>query len=343
MERQLYPAQEDDIVTRSLLALVAAILILSVVAGDALAVSQAGAISLTFPIGARYNALGEAGTAHSTDITSMWWNVGGFAFAADKGKRHGFHFMNSKLVPDLADDVTLNHLGYGHYVNGWGMLGAYVTYLNNGEQQSTGEGGEDQGTFNSYEFAVGLAYGVKLSQTFGIGVGVKYFRNELAPDRVTQDQGEGTGSTWAIDAGIHWKLTERLFLGTQLSNLGPDITFIDADQSDPMPLSIRAGLSYDIYKSEYMGFMILGDYLRSLVSQDETQIFGGGVEWNYAQSLFVRVGYKDDKEGEIQDYTWGLGVDLTRWTGQSIIVDYASVPQAKDLDRVNRISVGFLF
>jgi hypothetical protein len=343
LERQLIPIQEDNDVNRSLMALVAAILLVTAMSGEALAVSQAGAISLTFPIGARYNALGEAGTAHSTDITAMWWNVGGFAFAADNGKRHGFHFMNSKLVPDLADDVTLNHLGYGHYFDGWGMLGAYVTYLNNGEQTNTDEGGTEQGTFNSYEFAVGLAYGVKLSQGLGLGVGVKYFRNELAPDSVTQDRGEGTGSTWAIDAGLHWRLTQRLWFGTQLSNLGPDITFIDADQSDPMPLSLRVGLSYDIYKSEYMGFMILGDYLNSLVSQDETQIFGVGLEWNYAQSLYVRLGYKDDKEGEISDSTWGLGVDLTRWTGQSITVDYASVPQAKDLDRVNRISVGFLF
>lgn len=343
MERQLYPTQEDNHVNRSLLALVAVMLIVSVMTGEALAVSQAGAISLTFPIGARYNALGEAGTAHSTDITAMWWNVGGFAFAADQGKRHGIEFMNSKLVPDLADDVSLNYLGYGHYINGWGMLGAYITYLNNGEQTSTGEGGEDKGTFNSYEFAIGLAYGVKLSPGFGIGVGVKYFRNELAPDEVTQDRGEGTGSTWALDAGVHWKITQRLFFGTQLSNLGPDITFIDADQSDPMPLSLRVGLSYDIYQSEYMGFLVLGDYLISLVSEDETKIYGVGLEWNYAKSLFVRFGWKDDKEGEIQDNTWGMGVDLTQWTGQSLRFDYASVPQAKDLARVNRISVAFSF
>jgi len=330
-------------VNRSLLALVAVLLLVTVMTGDALAVSQAGAISLTFPIGARYNALGEAGTAHDTGITAMWWNVGGFAFAADSGKRHGFHFMDTKLVPDLADDVRLDYLGYGQYIDGWGMVGLNITYLNNGEQVSTGEGGEDQGTFNSYEFAIGLAYGVKLSPGLGIGIGVKYFRNELAPDSVTQDRGKGTGSTWAVDLGLHWQITNRFWAGAQVSNMGPDITFIDADQSDPLPLTLRTGLSYDLYQSEYMGFLLLSDYLVSLVSQDETKIWGVGLEWNYAQSLYVRIGYKDDKEGEIKDYTWGLGVDLTRWTGQSITVDYASVPQATDLDRVNRISVGFLF
>ncbi len=328
---------------RSLLAALAVLTLLTAVTHEAAAVSQAGAISLTFPIGARYNALGESGTALSTDITAMWWNVGGFAFAADGGRRHGFHFMDTKLVPDLADDVRLDFLGYGQYVNGWGMLGIYVNYLNNGEQTRTDEGGNELGTFSSYEFAVGLAYGVKVTSNLGVGVGVKYFRNELAPDEVTQDRGSGTGSTWAVDLGLHYRITDSIRLGTQLSNWGPDITFIDADQSDPMPLSWRVGLSWKLYQSQYMGFLLVGDYLNSLVSEDNTQIFGVGLEWNYSESLFVRLGYKDDSEGEIQDYTWGLGVDLTRWTGQAITVDYASVPQAKDLDRVNRISLGFLF
>jgi hypothetical protein len=273
----------------------------------------------------------------------MWWNVGGFAFAADGGKRRGFEFMDTKLVPDLADDVRLDYFSYGQYVEGWGMMGAYLTYLNNGVQQKTDEGGQSLGTFKSYEFSIGFAYGVKITPRLGIGVGVKYFRNELAPDSATQDRGSGSGSTWAVDTGLHYRVSDALHFGAALTNLGPDITFIDADQSDPMPLSLRLGASMVAYQSEYMGFLVVGDYLKSLVSQDDTQIFGGGVEWNYVQSLYIRLGYKHDQEGEIKDYTWGLGVDLTRWTGQSISVNYASVPQATGLDRVSRISLSFLF
>ena len=328
---------------RSLMAIVAALIIVTAFSGNALAVSQAGAISQTFPIGARYNALGEAGTALSTDIAAMWWNMGGFAFAADGGKRRGLEFMNTKLVPDLADDVKLYYLGYGQYVEGWGMMGVYLDYLNNGEQTQTDESGVVLGTFKSYEFALGFAYGVKMTPHLGVGVGVKYFRNELAPDSATQDRGSGSGSTWAVDMGAHYRVNDKLQFGAALTNLGPDITFIDADQSDPMPLTLRTGFSFVGYQSEYMGILIVGDYLKSLVSQDNTKIYGGGIEWNYLESLFVRAGYKRDKEGEIEDYTWGLGVDLTRWTGQSISVDYASVPQAKGLASVSRISLGYRF
>jgi hypothetical protein len=62
-----------------------AALILSL-GGSALAGSGAGAINLTFPVGARYNSLGEAGTALSQDVTSVWWNPGGLAFLPDREK-----------------------------------------------------------------------------------------------------------------------------------------------------------------------------------------------------------------------------------------------------------------
>ena len=81
--------QEERNVNRSLVTFMVILLMLGTT-GEALAVSQAGAISLTIPIGARWNALGEAGTAAATGITSMWWNVGGFAFFPDRGERFLF-------------------------------------------------------------------------------------------------------------------------------------------------------------------------------------------------------------------------------------------------------------
>jgi len=59
--------------------LLAAVLVFIGILGagsGALAGSGAGAINLTFPIGARYNALGEAGLALAQDATASWWNPG---------------------------------------------------------------------------------------------------------------------------------------------------------------------------------------------------------------------------------------------------------------------------
>ncbi len=71
--------------------------------------------------------------------------------------------------------------------------------------------------------------------------------------------------------------------------------------------------------------------------------FGYGVEWNYLRSLYVRFGYKSAAYGDIRDSTFGFGVDMDRWTGQAIIFDFASVPQARGLPKVSRLSFGYRF
>lgn len=312
-------------------------------AGEAGAVSQAGGIGLQFPIGARYNAMGEAGTALATDVTAMWWNVGAFAFGGDGPQKRGVHFMYSPLAADLANDVSINWLGYGQQVEGWGMLGGSFTYLDQGEQQQTFDTGDEGVTFGSYQFAVNLGYGVKMSERLGLGIGVKYLRDELAPDEVTQDKGAGEGQSWGVDLGLLYRPTPYLNLGVSVTNLGPDITFIDAEQADPMPRILRVGAAWDAYRTAITSVTVIYDYLDYLVDGDATIVHGVGAEWGYSGILFLRAGYKHDKEGDIKDATFGAGFNLERWTGKPLSFDYASVPQASDLSRVNRFSLNFQF
>lgn len=319
-----------------------------------LAVPGAGAIALEFPMGARYNGLGEAGVALSQDATSVWWNPGGLAFATDIHRR-SIHAMQSKLVPDLADDIALYWGGYVSKLGTSGNFGASITYLDMGEQISTDDAGVEGDTFSSYMFAFGLAYGTKLTPNVGVGLGVKYYADKLADDDVLQDQTGGSGDTFAIDAGLLWKVpTMKMNVGVAISNIGPNIKHVDAEQSDPLPRKMTVGVAYGLYTSEAASMLLVADYLVPLVKWDsgdddpgfgpdfdETE-WGAGIEWGYVQSLFLRLGYKKGT-GEIEDYTWGMGVDLARWVGQNIEFGFASVPQAKGLDRVSRFSLGFNF
>lgn len=327
-------------------------------AGPAHAVSQAGAIHLTFPIGARYNAMGESGTALADDAAAIWWNPGGFAFAADDGYDWDIEVMQSPLAAGLANDVNLYWLGGGRYVDGWGMFGLAITYLDQGEQEAQGTNTTNDPeaqttTFGSYEFSVGGSWGFKLSENWGGGLNVKYIRIDLAPASVTQDLGTGGGAgnaqSVALDVGLRGRVVdkagfiENVWVGAALANLGPDLTFIDADQSDPLPFNARAGVAMDLFNSEVSRVTLSGDGLVSLVSEDDTVILSGGVEWSYSELLFIWGGYKHDKEGDIKDYTAGAGVDLDRWVGRPLRFGYASVPQAEGLDRVNRFTLGFSF
>jgi hypothetical protein len=316
-------------------------LILVFAAREAAAVSQSTAISLTFPIGAQYSALGEAGTAVNRDVTAQWWNLGGFAFAADEGRTLHGHVMYSRLVPDLADDVALYWMGGAAYVEGWGMLGAALTYLDQGEQIQTGLDGTPGESFSSSEWAFQGSYGVKFAPNVGVGIGVKYVRIDLAPGSVLADQGaSGNGSSWAADLGVLWDVTDDVHLGATLTNLGGDVTFVDEQQADPLPTNYRLGFGWDVLKTTQSRLTVIYDYMDMLVDGDETVVHGGGVEWTYASLLSVRGGYKYDDEGDIKDITWGFGFDLEQAIGTPLIFDYARVPQAQDLEQVNRFSLG---
>jgi len=339
-----------------LTALLAAVLTAGI-GTTALASSGAGAINLTFPIGARYNALGEAGTALSQDATAMWWNPGGLAFLPGREEQHDIQVMQSSLAAGLADDIGLYWLGYAMPMGNHGALGFNINYLDMGEQEGRDEDSNLTGTFRSYMFSLNVTYGVQLGRTLGVGMGVKYFRDKLADDQFTQDsqEGGGSGDSFGVDFGLLWKVPKvRSNFGLAVANLGPDIVHVDSDQSDPMPRKISAGWAFSVYHSEYMGLLMVADYLVPLykwkgndyglgLEWDQYE-YGFGIEWNYLRSLFVRIGYKATyPAADIQDTTFGFGVDMTRWLKQAIVFDYASVPQAEGLDRVNRLSLGYRF
>lgn len=324
------------------------------IGGVALAGSGAGAINLTFPIGARYNALGESGTALAQDATSIWWNNGGMAFLS---KTPQIHIMQSSLAEGLADDIGLYWVGYAQPLGSNGTIGFSVNYLDMGLQEGKDENSQDTGTFRSYMFAFSANYGVKISRTLGVGLGVKYFRDKLAPDAIIQDaHGGGSGDSFGVDLGVLWKVPAiKSNFGLSIANLGPSIKHVDEDQSDPMPRKATLGFATSLFTSEYMGVLVVGDILVPLYNWDDDsddygfgldwdqKEYGGGVEWNYLRSLFIRVGYKSADYGEINDMTYGFGVDLNKWVGSAITFDFASVPQAEGLSTVKRLSLGYRF
>jgi hypothetical protein len=58
-----------------------------------------------------------------------------------------------------------------------------------------------------------------------------------------------------------------------------------------------------------------------------------------AELLSLRHGYVDDPTGTIQDDTWGGGVQVRYKKAVGVRYDFASVPQSRFLDRVDRHGV----
>ncbi len=312
---------------------------------------------LSIPIGGRANAMGQAYVAAVDDATGITWNPAGIAFCQSKRR---LDFMHTQLVPGLADDVYLEFLGYiTKSERLMGSIGGGLIYLTYGKFTASTEERGDIGTFNPYEFVPMITYGFKASENFGFGITLKYIYSYLAPSWAIPDASKpGEGSTFALDFGyLHRNIfnVKGLSFGLQLSNFGPDLAYIDKDEADPIPQNLKIGFAYKIIDLPEYSILLTADLNKILIynvgkdeerdpfykaiitswndndsfSEELKQIVRNiGAEVRIGDVLFLRAGYIYDGDGQIYDFTYGVGFKYGMFG-----FDYANIPQHKDIGR----------
>ncbi|MBD3368346.1 MAG: PorV/PorQ family protein, partial [Candidatus Eisenbacteria bacterium] len=292
--------------TRALVVTLAVAVLMAAPCAEA-QVSIGGAQSLYIQPGGRPAGMGDCYAAVAEDASACYWNPAGLAFMP---VQKNLILMHSELVPDWGD-VYYEYAAYAQKVEGLGTLAGSVTYLTYGEQVATEEGSPDPvGTFNSYEVIPSLAYATTLTENIAMGINLKFIWVDLAPESVTFGQGEGSGTTFAGDLGVLYRMgAGRLRLGSAIQNVGPKIAYIDEEQSDPLPRNWKLGASYKILDDEMNELLVCGEYNKSLVIYEDFfdfstgVILNAGVEYRYYDLLSLRAGYVYDEDGEIKDFS----------------------------------------
>ncbi|MEJ2542728.1 MAG: type IX secretion system outer membrane channel protein PorV [Calditrichaceae bacterium] len=303
--------------------------------------------------GARNGGLGEAGVALVNDANAIYWNPAGLAFQYENPEtdyRNEITLMHSKWLPQFNfDDLYYDYLAGRFYVGDLGMLGGSITFLNLGKNVWTDETGEELGTFDSFEYAVTLSYATKLASNTGIGINLKLIQSNLTDFevKVGTETGDGQATAFAVDLGMLWTpdyefLDNKLNVGFNLANFGPRITYIDADQADPLPTNLRAGLSYHLMDDGFNRITLIYDINRLLVVKDTSgtsdNVFKAafysswteysfresmkkfthafGLEYNYGTLIALRTGYfyEDPQNGDRKFITFGAGLAFNMFT-----------------------------
>ena len=212
---------------------------------------------------ARADGMGEGGIGLADDASAAHWKPAGLAF--QRGQE--VSLTHSNWLPQFQQaDLFYDYISYRQYVADWGgTISGSITYLNLGTFNITTTSPEVVGTFKGYEFAVTGGYSTQLSQSFGLGLNMRYIRSVLAPIDVQGQGREGIGSTASFDISTLWKARENLNIGFNLSNLGPKITYIDAAQADPIPTNLGLGFAYRAIESPYNSITFVLDFNRLLV------------------------------------------------------------------------------
>jgi len=291
--------------------------------------------------GARPGGMGEAGAAMANDATAIFWNPAGLAFQYEDPEidnRGEASLMHVKWLPQFNfSDLWYDYLAVRYYVDDIGMLGASITFLNLGKNHATDENGNDLGTFDSFEYAITVAYATKLEENLGIGVNLKFIQSNLTDKnlQVGSENRDGRSSSFAVDLGVKWVpayefLGNRLALGANLSNFGPKMTYIDEDQADPLPTNLRLGVAYKLLDDEFNQITLVYDANKLLVNREGTSsdnVFKAtfysawtqsvkkithsvGAEYWYGNLIALRAGYfyEDNQYGGRQFATFGAGL-----------------------------------
>ncbi len=280
----------------------------------------------------RFAGMGESGTGLADNSSAIFWNPSGIAFQS--GTEIGLTHAN--WLPQFGLDLSYDFLTFRTYIESIdGSLTASLTYMNYGEFQRTGSGGPEViGTFRSFDLAATIGYATKLGNDWGLGFNFRLIHSNLSDQPTENEQGSGVATTVSFDVGGMWRpqgfLNGNFSIGANLSNVGPDISYIDQAQADPLPTNLRLGLAYRLFQDDYNSFTLTGDASKLLVNkrdsnEDQDTVivqpsefrsveFSIGAEYWYGRPedfmFAVRGGYfyEDPEFGNRNFLTFGAGI-----------------------------------
>ncbi|MDD3052422.1 MAG: PorV/PorQ family protein [Candidatus Cloacimonetes bacterium] len=328
------------------------------------AVSNGALLFLLIEPGSKPGSLGKAFVAQADDAFAGYWNPGAMAF--NRKTQIALMHTNWFGSVDGIDDMYYEYLGWNQYFDEIGNIGASVTYMTYGEQQEIDEDQVLLGTFTSYELAFAMHYGYQLFEKLGLGMNFKFIVSDLAPPDaagIATNQ-RGRGFAWGFDLAMQYRdlLIDNLDFGWTIQNIGPNVTYVDEAQSDPMPIMWRMGLSYRPIDSKLNKLTINADYHKELENEDfvlarlvtawfdddfsqeiKSTIFSVGAEYVYYDMISLRGGYIYDRAGSFKCPSFGAGIHHVFRGIYKINLDFAyeQAGELTDYNRTYSISVEF--
>jgi Type IX secretion system protein PorV len=283
---------------------------------------------LKLGVGARAMAMGDAATAIVEDPTALYWNVGAITRIEDD---ISISFSTMNWLVDTRNSYLAAVLKFDNF----GSIGVDLQFLDYGKIEETTV--YDQNGTGRYlsanDLSFGIGYAKELTDRFSFGIKVKYIMETIA--NVSAD-------AFGIDVGAVFHtsfLNNNLRIAAALSNFGSKMKFsgrelsvtysvpdnpsgkqIPAElttQEWEVPLLFRFGISNYFVNNE--DWLVLASF-DVLDSRDFEVRYGVGAEFGYAQTLFLRGGYKFNYN-EVT-YTAGLGIDFSKILGSKLVLDY---------------------
>ncbi|WP_299056588.1 type IX secretion system outer membrane channel protein PorV [uncultured Polaribacter sp.] len=278
---------------------------------------QVGGITTAIPFllitpDARAGGMGDIGVATSADAFSLFHNSAKMAFS-NRQIKAGITY--SPWLRNLTDDIFTGSLSYMNRFSENAAWGADLKYFSLGQIDLTDSNGIPNGTINPNELAITGAYSLKLSETFSMGVALKYLRSNLTLTGVSGNI--QPINSFAVDvSGYYQSLEEnygnfngRYRLGFNIANIGPKVNYTtDVNNADFIPTNLKLGGGFDFILDDYNTISTNVEFTKLLVPTP--QLDGSERETEWVSGIFKSFG---DAPGgfkeELQEFTYALGAE----------------------------------
>ncbi|MDR3609095.1 MAG: PorV/PorQ family protein [Ignavibacteriaceae bacterium] len=276
---------------------------------------NSGLSFLKLGFGARNIALGDAGTALSSDVTSLFYNPAALAL----NPASEVMLMHNEWIQDVRSEI----LGARTIIFGLPVaLGFNVTSIDNIEVRNNP--GDPITKFSANYFFGSFSTGHMIVDNVYFGASIKYLYEGIYVD-------EATG--WGFDFGATYLTSIKgLNISAALRNVGSMKEL--RSESTKLPTEVRIGPSYSFTFQDKFQATGAVEFLKYTPTKDTH--FNMGAEILYDKLVALRVGYQT---GYIsKNITAGFGL---MWGNLSF--DYALAPFQLGLGNGNILSLQFKF
>lgn len=278
---------------------------------------------------ARSGGMGDIGVATTADGFSLFHNPSKIAFS-DRQVKAGLTY--SPWLRNLTDDIFIGSASYINRFNENSAWGAEFRYFSLGQIDLTDDNGTDQGSVNPNEFVFTGSYALKLSETFSLGVGLKYLRSDLTFNSVQGNAIQPINS-FGVDISGYYQSFEEFYgsfsgryrFGFNITNLGPKVNYTtDPDNESFIPTNLKLGGGFEFILDDYNSINTTLEFTKLLVPtppiRDVQDIDGDGDEDEIIAGQDDNVGwisgifqsFGDAPDGfseELSEFTYALGVE----------------------------------
>ena len=276
---------------------------------------------------ARAGGMGDMGVATSADAFSLFHNAAKMTFS-NRQIKTGITY--SPWLRNLTDDIFIGSASYMNRFSDRAAWGADFKYFSLGQIDLTNSDGSDNGSINPNELVFTGSYALKLSETFSMGVGLKYIRSNLAFNGTSGNSLQPINS-FAVDiSGYYQSLEEnygnfngRYRLGFNIANIGPKVSYTPGSE-DFIPTNLKLGGGFDFILDDYNTISTTVEFTKLLVPtppiRERSDENGNGVPDEIVSGKDDNVGWVSgifqsfgDAPGgfseELQEFTYALGAE----------------------------------